>query len=88
MANKKIVGMLQPFNVEQMLFVYEDGNKIDMISTTVDDFVNDACALIHQYQIKEFQMAGPRRYTENFGQQIQNRQLTEYNNSTLEIKYI
>ena len=29
---KKIIAMIRPFDLDQILMVYEDGNKIDMIN--------------------------------------------------------
>ena len=38
---KKIIGLLQPFDLKQNIYVYEDGNKIEIIETKVDNFTSE-----------------------------------------------
>ena len=38
---KKIIGIIKPFEMQQSLIVYEDGNKIDICETTINDLMEN-----------------------------------------------
>lgn len=33
---KKIIGIVHPFDLKQFFYVYEDGNKVAAMNTTID----------------------------------------------------
>jgi hypothetical protein len=85
---KKLVGILEPFQQTQYLHIYEDGNKIDIVESDIDNFVTNAVNLIEQYKISDISIKGPKKYAKNFGEQIKQSELTNYNNSSIEVKYL
>ena len=54
---KKIIGLLQPFDLKQNIYVYEDGNKIEIIETKVDNFTSEMLQLINKYKIEDIELA-------------------------------
>lgn len=85
---KKIIGLLQPFDLKQNIYVYEDGNKIEIIETKVDDFTTEILQLINKYKIEDIELAGPKKYTKGIGTKVQEEYIKNYSNNNLNIKYI
>ena len=85
---KKIIGLLQPFDLKQNIYVYEDGNKIEIIETKVDNFTSEMLQLINKYKIEDIELAGPKEYTKGIGTKVQEEYIKNYSNNNLNIKYI
>ena len=83
---KKLVGVLSPFQVEQFLYVYEDGNKIDAVESTVDDFVKDSIELIKKHELTEMTIKGPKKYSKMIASKIESSELLKY--TTIKINLI
>ena len=85
---KKIIGLLQPFDLKQNIYIYEDGNKIEIIETKVDNFTSEMLQLINKYKIEDIELAGPKKYTKGIGAKVQEEYIKNYSNNNLNIKYI
>ena len=85
---KKIIGLLQPFDLKQNIYVYEDGNKIEIIETKVDNFTSEMLQLMNKYKIEDIELAGPKKYTKGIGTKVQEEYIKNYSNNNLNIKYI
>ena len=86
---KKIIGMIQPFEIKQLIYVYEDNNKIDVVEATIDDFATVVSNLANQYGISDINLTGgPKQYTKRIGDKIKEEGLTNYSNNQIEIKYL
>lgn len=85
---KKIIGLLQPFDLKQNIYVYENGNKIEIIETKVDNFTSEMLQLINKYKIEDIELAGPKKYTKGIGTKVQEEYIKNYSNNNLNIKYI
>ena len=85
---KKIIGLLQPFDLKQNIYVYEDGNKIEIIETKIDNFTSEMLQLINKYKIEDIELAGPKKYTKGIGTKVQEEYIKNYSNNNLNIKYI
>lgn len=85
---KKIIGLLQPFDLKQNIYVYEDGNKIEIIETKVDNFTSEMLQLINKYKIEDIELAGPKKYIKGIGTKVQEEYIKNYSNNNLNIKYI
>jgi len=85
---KKIIGLLQPFDLKQNIYVYEDGNKIEIIETKVDNFTSEMLQLINKYKIEDIELAGPKKYTKGIGTKVQEEYIKNYSNNNLNIKYV
>lgn len=85
---KKIIGLLQPFDLKQNIYVYEDGNKIEIVETKVDNFTSEMLQLINKYKIEDIELAGPKKYTKGIGTKVQEEYIKNCSNNNLNIKYI
>ena len=87
---KKIIGLLRPFQMEQTLVVYEDGNKIDIIKSTVEDFHSSLFELMDKHQSYRLDLVGPKKYSKGIANQIQEASegQTKFNLKELEINII
>ena len=52
---KKIVTILQPFDLKQTIFAYEDGNKIDAAQVETDNIANEICKMAKALDITPLQ---------------------------------
>ena len=48
---KKIIGVIRPFQLEQSIMVYEDGNKIDILQSTLEDLGNSIYSLSKKHDV-------------------------------------
>lgn len=85
---KKIVCVLRPFTMAQNIFVYEDGNKIEVTTSTLDK-INDALVeLVQKHSINEIELVGSKMYAKGIQNKIEKAELTKYNTNNISIKII
>jgi hypothetical protein len=85
---KKIIAMVRPFDAQQILMVYEDGNKIDMIQTSIADFNESLFALSEKHEVYQLDMTGPKKYIKGLEKQIKEAEMTKYSANKIEINII
>ena len=87
---KKIIGMLRPFQMEQTLMVYEDGNKIDIAKSSVEEFHNTIFNLMDKHQTYRIDLVGPKKYSQGLANQIReaSEKQTKYQLNEIEINII
>lgn len=85
---KKIIGILRPFDLYQTLYVYEDGNEIDVAKTTVDEIANKVLELANKYEINQIDLSGAKQYAIKIQKDICEKELTQYNKNELVIQCI
>ena len=85
---KKIITMLQPFALNQNIIVYENGNKIDMKESTIDNLVEEVSKLIEQYNIKQVDFIGAKQYAKGLRTKIKENELFQFNKDDLIINYL
>lgn len=85
---KKIIGIISPFDIKQNFYVYEDGNKIDTISTTIKDISKDIFLLVEKYNIYKIDLSGSKQYNRGLKKQIQKAEMNKFNENKLEINII
>lgn len=83
----KAVTVLRPFIKEQVIYVYENGNKIQAEKVEVDKVPNKILEYCDKYAIEEINLGGPKQYTRGIGRKLQESILTKYNKE-IEIKYL
>ena len=59
---KKIVSVIKPFVVNQNVFVYEDGNKIDVLSVPLNDIQNILVNTATQYEVTDIELIGSKKF--------------------------
>lgn len=85
---KKIVGILRPFLFKQQLFVYENGNKVDMVEVTMDEVAETVLGLCYSHAIREVDLTGPTKYSVKVRADIQNAEIAKYSKNDIKIDII
>lgn len=79
---KKIIASIRPFDMQQYLYVFEDGEKIDEATVSLSDVENTVLDFINKYQITDVDIAGPKQFNQKIGQGL----ITKY--SAININFI
>lgn len=85
---KKIVGVLRPFDLKQNFYVYENGNKIDAATPTVDEINSTVLAFVEKYDIEQLDLVGPKQYAKGISKKFQEAELNKYNQNKIVINLI
>ncbi len=85
---KKIVSIIKPFILNQNIFVYEDGNKIDVVSVELDNVPNTIIETATKYNAKEVQLIGSKNFSKGIKEKIELAEITKYGKNELEIKLV
>lgn len=85
---RKIITILQPFDLNQQIFVYENGQKIDAQKIETLSIPQGVCGLARQYEIKDIELGGPKQYARGIGKKITEYAISEYGINDLEIKIL
>jgi hypothetical protein len=85
---RKIIGMIRPFDMKQNFYVYEDGNKLDLASPTIDEINETVFALMQKYDVKQLDLVGPKQYNKGLSKKIKEAELIKYDKNTLEINIV
>ena len=83
---RKIIGMVSPVAPSQQIYVYENGNKIEMFNIGVDEITNTVFAMADQYtDIEQVELFGPKQYANGIAKRIKDAEASKYSNRSLEI---
>ena len=85
---KKIVSVIKPFIINQNVFVYEDGNKIDVLSVPLDNIQNILINTAIKYEVNDIELIGSKKYLNGIINKIQEEEIKQYNANKLNIKII
>lgn len=85
---KKIVSVIKPFVVNQNVFVYEDGNKIDVLSVSLNDIQNILVNTATQYEVTDIELIGSKKYLNGIVNKIKETEMSQYNEHKLNINII
>ena len=85
---KKIVSVIKPFVVNQNVFVYEDGNKIDVLSVPLNDIQNILVNTATQYEVTDIELIGSKKYLNGIVNKIKETEMSQYNEHKLNINII
>lgn len=85
---KKIVSVIKPFIVNQNIFVYEDGNKIDALSAPLNSIQDILIETANKYNITEIELIGSKKYSKGIENKIKETEMSKYNQNKINIKLI
>lgn len=85
---KKIVSVIKPFVINQNVFVYEDGNKIDVLSVPLNDIQNILVNTATQYEVTDIELIGSKKYLNGIVNKIKETEMSQYNEHKLNINII
>ena len=83
---RKIIGIVSPIAPSQQFYVYDNGNKIEMLDASVDEITNVVFTWADQYtDIEQVELFGPKKYANGIAKKIKETEATKYSNRSLEI---
>lgn len=83
---KKIISIDRPFEMEKSFIVYEDGNKIDIATYTVENRMEVLFALIEKHKVYQVDLVGPKKYMAGVKNQIEKAKMAKYENNNFELE--
>lgn len=88
---KKLLCILGPFNTEQVAYVYEDGNKLDVAKFNMANADVTLERLIAEYDIQEVELRGPKQYSKGIWDNFTLYTKSKYSDNNfreIKVKYI
>lgn len=85
---KKIIGIIHPFDMYQTLYVYEDGNKLEITKVRMNEIPDTILDLSRAYDVYQVDLSGSIHFTKNIIDQIKEKEITKYNENKLTITSI
>ena len=81
----KIIGLINPVAPFQEIYVYENGNKVDVVNSKVDMIADTVINLAKRYNVSDIELFGAKSYAAGISKQIQEAELSMYNKNVLNI---
>ena len=85
---KRIIALLKPFVIDQTLYVYDEGNKLETVSVKIDDLPETIIDLAIKHNLEQVDLTGPTAYAKGIIKQIREKEINKYNENTLILKHI
>ena len=85
---KKIVSVIKPFVVNQNVFVYEDGNKIDVLSVPLNNIQDILVETAIKYEVTDIELVGSKKYLNGIVNKVKETEMSQYNEHKLNINII
>ena len=85
---KKILGIIQPFDVKQSFYIYEDKQQVKQEKIEIDEIPNIVLSWSNEYNIKDVELLGSKPYNKKIKENIQTAELSKYNKNNLKINLI
>ena len=85
---KKIVSVVRLFTLNQNVFVYEDGNKINVATCSLDDMPETIVNMANEYEVTNVQLIGAKNFLQNIKTKTKELEITKYGKNNLEIELI
>lgn len=85
---KKIVMLVQPFVLNQTVYVYENNNKIDMFQVLNEDCAEELCKYSVANDVEEIDLTGAKKYAQGIQKAIEKEIATKYSYDKLTVKII
>ena len=82
---KNAVVMMDMFTMLQKVFVYEDGNTIDVLYPSINALPEFLCELNEKYQLSQISLVGAKKYIKGYQKKIEQAAVAKYGKNTLNI---
>lgn len=78
-----IIGILNPLDLWQSLYVIKDGNKLEILRVSTKDFIKKTFELSKKHEISQIALVGPIHYTRGFIPQMREIGKTSYSKDNI-----
>lgn len=85
---KKILAVLRPFSMKQQILVYENGNKLDAATPTINELNETIINLAEKYELDQIDFHGSKHFAKGIIEQLERAQMAKYNEHILTCKII
>lgn len=85
---KKIVSVIKPFIMNQNVFVYEDGNKVDVLSVPLNDIQDILVETATKYEVTDIELIGSKKYLNGIVNKVRETEMSQYNEHKLNITIV
>ena len=85
---KKIIGVIHPFDIYQTFYVYEDGNKLEIVQIKINEIPDTVFELSRTYDVYQVDLSGAEHFNKGIIKQIQEKEMTKYNENKLVVRCI
>lgn len=85
---KKIIGVIHPFDIYQTFYVYEDGNKLEIVQVKINEIPDTVFELSRTYDVYQVDLSGAEHFNKGIIKQIQEKEMTKYNENKLVVRCI
>jgi len=82
---KKLVVLIQPFDMKQQIFVYEDGNQIDSNTCKIDNLTDIVLDMTDKQSITEVGLVGPKYFLKGLKKNIEKEEMSKFSINKLNI---
>ena len=84
----KIIGIIKPFDMMQKIYVFNEGDNIETVSTTLEDFNNIIFSLCNKYNITNIDLAGAKKFNNQIKENLIKENISKYKINQLNINII
>lgn len=85
---RKIIGIIHPFDIYQTFYVYENGNKLEIVQARMKDVPSTVLQLSQTYNIDQIDLSGAKHYIKGIIRQIKEQEFLKYSENKLKIRCI
>ena len=85
---KKIVGILNPFDATQSFYFYEDGNRIDRLTCSLNEIPSSLISFASNYGVTDVDVSGPQFFSQAIVKEIDTYMINKYNAKKININII
>lgn len=86
--SKKIIAFINPFAVQQNVYVFENGINLSKERSSLEDFNKTVFNLVETEQINEIDLYGAKNFVKGLKKQLQKTEQIKYNKNDLIINIL
>ena len=86
--SKKIIAFINPFTIQQDIYVFENGINLSKEQSSLEDFNKTVFNLVETEQINEIDLYGAKNFVKGLKKQLQKTEQIKYNKNDLIINIL
>ena len=84
----KIIGILNPFDLIQTCYVYQNGQEIEIMQGKMLEIPEIILTLAKKYNVNQIDLSGSKNYLEGIIKKTKEKELSKYNMNTLNFNFV